>query len=102
MKKVKVEYTFATAQFENAKPTVEISIPDNLDAIQEYWYLYDMFHEISQKRPSHHQNEKTYPNNRYGLLQARKDGVDVDNSAYLDGDEDEGARIENNQRYNRA
>ena len=37
---------------------------------------------------------------RWALLKARIDGFDVDNSPYLDGDKDEGSRIENMKGYN--
>ena len=36
---------------------------------------------------------------KWALLKARIDGFDVDNSSYLDGDQDEGSRIENMKGY---
>ena len=102
MTKIKVELTIATGQFENAKPTIEVEIPDNLSPVEQFYHLYDMFHDLTERRPSHRQNEKTYPKTKWGKIQARKDGVDIDNDPYLDGEEDEGAKIENSARYQRA
>ena len=36
---------------------------------------------------------------KWALLKARIDGFDVDNSSYLDGDQDEGSRIDNMKGY---
>ena len=103
MKKIKVEYTFATGQFENAKPVVEIEIPEGMNTVEEFQYLHDMFHNLSDRKIKEAKpKEKTYPNTKDGKLQARKDGVDIDNEPYLDGEEDEGAKIENATRYNRG
>lgn len=94
MKTIKITYTIATAQYENAKAEVEIEVPDNLTPVQEYFYLYDMFHNINEKRPSHNQTEAP-KNTKWGKLQGRAEGYDIDNDSYLDGDQDEGSRIEN-------
>jgi len=95
MKKVSVELTFATGgQYENAKPTIEVEVPEDLDPVGQYFFLYDMFHNIQEKRPSHNQTD-TPKNTKWGKLQARAEGFDMDNDPYLDGDQDEGSRIEN-------
>ena len=95
MKKITIDYTFATAQYENAKTTLEIEIPEGMSVIEEYKYLYNMFHDAGMKMPKE-EKPKTYPNTKWGKLQARKDGVDIDNDAYLGTDGgDEGARIDN-------
>ena len=82
MEQIKVEFTIATGQYENAKPTIEISIPVGMTPQEKFRYLHDMFHNLAERRPSHRQNEKTYPNTKWGKIQARKDGVDIDNDPY--------------------
>ena len=98
--KIKTTFTFATSQYENAKPEVEIEVPDAIakDPIQLYWYLYDMFHDIGKKRPK---DVSFKPPVKWEMLKAQKEGFDMDNSPYLDGDQDEGSKIENQTNYNK-
>ena len=78
--KIKTELTFATGQYENAKPVIEIDVPDAIakDPIQLYWYLYDMFHDIGKSRPKPAAYKPT-PN--WKMTKARKEGVDFDEGA---------------------
>jgi|TARA_Y100000310_G_scaffold202203_2_gene202335 hypothetical protein len=101
--KIKVEYTIPTGQFANAKPIVEIDIPDGMTPREQFYYLWDMFHNLSENRTADNQTKpEDYPSGKWGKLKARKEGHPVDNDPYLDGEEDEGARQEDMKRHNKA
>ena len=102
MKTIKVEITIPTGVYANAKPVMEIGIPENLTPTEEFYYLWDMFHNLSERRTKDTQTKaEDYPKNRYGKIKAQKEGYPVDNDPYLDGEEDEGAKIENMKRAER-
>ncbi len=63
--------------------------------------MYDMFHDIQSKRPSHKETEVP-KNTKWGKLQGRAEGFDIDNDSYLDGDQDEGSKIENYSSHAKA
>lgn len=101
-KTVEVEITIPTGVYANAKPTISVEIPKYLSPVQEFYYLWDMFHNLSERRPKDTQTKaEDYLKGKYGELKARKEGFAVDNSSYLDGEEDEGAKLENMERVNR-
>lgn len=50
MKIIKCEITIPTGVYANIKPVIEVSIPDELNPIEEYFYLWDMFHNLSERR----------------------------------------------------
>ena len=100
--KIKVELTIATGQFENAKPIIEVDMPNDLSPVEQFYYLYDMFHDLTERRPKNNQTKaEDYPKGRYGKIKARREGFGIDNDPYLDGEEDEGAKIDNAARVAR-
>jgi len=94
--KIKAEITIAMGQYENIKPIIEIEVPDGLHSEELYWHLHDRFSKMKKPVVNEHKVEK------WRLLKGRQEGQDIDNSPYLDGDEDKGAREENMQVYEKA
>src|SRR3990167_1105102 len=73
--KIKVEFTIPTGQFANAKPQVEIEIPDDLNPREQYFYLHDLFYNLTQKRET---PVKKPLSQSAQYMRAQQTGADVD------------------------
>ena len=95
-KKIKAQLLVPTGVYANLKCDIDLDVPENLNNVELVQYLWDTYHNIFEReRPSHKETKASEYKGRRGLLQARKEGFDVDNSPYLNGEEDEGAKIAN-------
>jgi len=96
--KAKIEFTFATKQFENIKPTLDIDIAE-LDG-KELKEVYEFFERFAEEMKGRNIKVKKAPKQqvvpKYKLLQAQKDGEDIDNNPYLGTDRDRHAELMEN------
>ena len=90
--KAKVSFTFATKAFENIKPQIEIEVPD-MNMMEAHAYFEKMIR--GEKKPYKAPT-------KWQKIQAKKEGFDIDNDPYLDGDQDEGAKRENFAEHNKV